>query len=908
MLASFCSATRLTGSLLFQELKNETPLLRMRALHAESGALLGESFSAPDGQFAIDLPLVETSHSDFHLPVRVEALDGQNTVLSEGQLEVRPGEHASLTLQLPSEPAEIVSALEISSPRLVNPGAAAWLRQRVQGFVDRDELPAEALVSLENALRPLEWAGDLQEEANRALEGDRTAAARLKASLLGWGIQRMGDDAFEPGEKWEADGPCPGSERGAWLLDVGALLPLTLAAVHSAEDAEEAQLMLDGLSAAVWSRPWVELLYSAAQQGDPAPMRTLMMPMPGDTPVLPRGGPLGGPGNLGWPNVPEKKTGPMRANPTAADLVPRFRTPKNLPPSEKERCQASAMAEVAQIKQALPRYTIRTLDNPNACAGQLLTIRGENFGKSGKVVFPGPAKPIDSTQAVLWSDTTIQVVVPLEAAPGFIQLQILAQHLRRCCQDFFIYRLGDTLPEFTGGIPQILSLWIDNVQGNTSAAPQSSVNVWFETSQGSGVTTRLTVTHIWGGMIFQTPPLPGGAHAIKFTTPYAERPTDLNVTVQAWGACQTAELAYTLTLARQPDLRISEVEVTQGIQRLNNTVRLAAQHRTMVRLYLTGGVSFFSYTGTPDQLPNVTGSVTLWRGSQRLTTVRPTKMTFTAENSFQLSDRQTLAKSLNFTLPPQDLKGPVRLEIRVWVDPLPHGVLSGPHTSDMRSLDLNFEATTRVKMVRVRLQDDSRGLPAPDDNDFDRTADGAQSLFPLPEEGFEFHWMPGQRVISINHDLKTKDGWINVLEDLDDLAEDTANAWGMVWAGVLPAELPNVPKEVRMPFNGMGRQGDGEDNYPAMVCQSRLPTTFAHELAHVFGYGHAGCPSSGPDMPEGIDSSLPMYIEEVAIDTYSDKIFSPGALGAGELMSYCSGNGRFTSINLWHKLLDLLKV
>jgi hypothetical protein len=211
-------------------------------------------------------------------------------------------------------------------------------------------------------------------------------------------------------------------------------------------------------------------------------------------------------------------------------------------------------------------------------------------------------------------------------------------------------------------------------------------------------------------------------------------------------------------------------------------------------------------------------------------------------------------------------------------------------------------------MVRVRLQDDSRGLPAPGDNDFDRTADGAQSLFPLPEDGFEFHWMPGQQVISINHDLKTKDGWINVLEDLDDLAEDTANAWGMVWAGVLPAELPGVPKEERMPFNGMARQGDGEDDFPAMVCQSRLSTSFAHELAHVFGYGHAGCPSSGPDMPEGIDSSLPMYIEEVAIDTYSDTIFSPGALGAGELMSYCRGNGRFTSIILWHKLLDLLKV
>jgi len=206
----------------------------------------------------------------------------------------------------------------------------------------------------------------------------------------------------------------------------------------------------------------------------------------------------------------------------------------------------------------------------------------------------------------------------------------------------------------------------------------------------------------------------------------------------------------------------------------------------------------------------------------------------------------------------------------------------------------------------VRLKDDSRnppaGLAAPSDNDFNKAALGAQSLLPLPEDGFEFHWLPGQEVVATNHDLSTDEGWGFVLEDLDDLAEDTANAWSMVWAGLLPAARPGDS----LFWSGLARKGNGKHDYSAMTCVSGQPTTFAHELVHTLGYHHAGCPASGAGMPRTIDPDLPMYIEEVAVDTYTNQIFLPGI--AGELMSYCSNNGKFTSINLWHKLMDLMKV
>ena len=101
----------------------------------------------------------------------------------------------------------------------------------------------------------------------------------------------------------------------------------------------------------------------------------------------------------------------------------------------------------------------------------------------------------------------------------------------------------------------------------------------------------------------------------------------------------------------------------------------------------------------------------------------------------------------------------------------------------------------------------------------------------------------------------------------------------------------------------MGRKGDGEHDYPAMVAQAGLAATFAHELAHVFGFGHTPCGS-----PKDIDPDLPGYIEETGVDVHSGTTFPAGMGSTGELMSYCSGQSRWVSIALWTKLMNLLKV
>ena len=849
------------------------------------------------------------------LDVTVEVFDDQGTVQAGAQVVVRPGETVAVTLVVAELDRDRFRHESPVVPPFLAGEAATVLRARVRQRVDRGDLPEGAMAEVDEALRPLEWLSSLQADAHAALRGEPDAADRLRLALLGYVAPVPDDEPVDDlGDVLEhATEPATGPAEG--IVDDSGLLAVVAAAVHVAATDAEANLLVGGLSRAAWSGPFVEALVGASRTDDPQPMRTLMGLPPGDLPMPPGGLPGGGkpggglPGEFwpggkpGWPQVPGKRKGipGIRVGPVVADLVAHFRTPVNKTPTEHERCLVGAMVQVARIKQALPRYAIRSFDNPNACPGELLTIRGERFGAAGRVVFQGSSPA--GVMPLAWTDDVIHVVVPADATPGPIRLSILDQVLRLCGQTFPIYRLGDTLAAFNGGLPRVTSFFLNGVDGDTSAAPGSKVDLQFTTSTGELTSVDVRVVDPAGAVVFQTV-VPGGFHAFSFTAPpVSTGPVDLAVSVAVHGVCGISTRSATLVVTHQPDLRILDVEVTQAIQRLDNTVRLAARRRTMVRLYLGNGLGNhrpFSYTATPSELPGVTGSVTLWRGTTRLAVISPTPAVITSRFFFQPSGREGLSLSLNFDLPVGVLDGPLRIEARVWLATRPHGVLDGPHTNDVRSVTVTFEPTNHVRIVRVLLQDDSRPMvTTPTAADFGVMLQGARARMPLPDDGWEIYLPPGSPVVATNHDLTTEDGWSFVLEDIDDIAEDTTNAWSYAWTGVIAAELPGAPLEL----NGMGRKGDGEHDYPAMVAQAGLAATFAHELAHVFGFGHAPCGST-----KDIDPDLPGYIEETGVDVHSGTTFPAGMGSTGELMSYCSGQSRWVSIALWTKMMNLLKV
>ncbi len=179
----------------------------------------------------------------------------------------------------------------------------------------------------------------------------------------------------------------------------------------------------------------------------------------------------------------------------------------------------------------------------------------------------------------------------------------------------------------------------------------------FKTSVGSGVIVQLRVFRGPTQVNF-FPTLPGGAHTLTFRTPKVEQPLDLRVVLNTGNECGNAEQTITVVVAQQPNLLITQVEVTQAIQRLNNTVRLAAHRRTMVRVYMSTELSDFSYTAATRALPGVTGSVTLLRAGQPIATVPPTVATpKTVQTVFFPYARESLDSSLNFVLPSEHLSG-----------------------------------------------------------------------------------------------------------------------------------------------------------------------------------------------------------------------------------------------------------
>ena len=259
------------------------PALLVRARSADSGALLAETYSAADGQFALDLPLAGPAGTDFRLPLLVEVLDGNQALLVEIPPGVAPGEQVALNLSLADFSDLAPAYTPAAPPSLVDTEAAALLRKQVQDFVTRGELPEQAVDALEDALRPLEWTAALAVDAQAALQGDPEAGERLRTALLGWNMPVPEDEPVETWAEEDAAVDGYGEPTQTGLVNADGLLPVALAAVYVSADPREAQLMLDGLAAAVWSRPWLDQVFAAARLGEPAPMQT-MMGMPGPFP------------------------------------------------------------------------------------------------------------------------------------------------------------------------------------------------------------------------------------------------------------------------------------------------------------------------------------------------------------------------------------------------------------------------------------------------------------------------------------------------------------------------------------------------------------------------------------------------------------------------------------------------
>jgi hypothetical protein len=409
--------------------------------------------------------------------------------------------------------------------------------------------------------------------------------------------------------------------------------------------------------------------------------------------------------------------------------------------------------------------------------------------------------------------------------------------------------------------------------------------------------------------------------------PFTEsRPVDALYELVATNFYGTVRAEVKVHLRRIPELRIIGIEIIQSIQnffpdnRLNlpyiggiisipvppewsNNIRLVSKKRTIVRVYVDSGIrDGFDNGGGPNTQAYVYGSVRLLApGRDRIVYPINTPRTIIARPSEWIV-RQNLAHTLNFELDWRDPWGWIILYVDVWVrrpysEPIPTGRIS-------RTFErIQFQNRRHRIVVRILVRDSRYNiLPEPTPWDFELSLGGARARFPIANDGFILHIAPGFEVISTSRDLNTRDGWEDLLDDLDDISDDFED-WDQIWAAL-------VPNSSGYAANGIADAGFEAwywwDSYPRMIAQRGLIGTFSHEMGHTFGLGHSPCPKPGePGAPGNIDFRLldSGKTDVLGIDVGLRQLFFPGG---GDLMSYCDGNNRWPSSKVYNILFDSL--
>jgi hypothetical protein len=901
----------------------ERPLgrsVRLRVTDTRAGNNLAETVSLPDGQFAVAVPC--GPHDDSIL--LVEAVDSAGDIIGRQEIS---GDHSTiLTVN------RTLHEEDAHRPTLLT-GAAADLVARITGLEASGLMPTGALGVLDTALGRLAWLDGLLEPAHRAILGDAEAAAVVREALGAWAREIP----FFP----TVPTARPSSSREERSHDDAPALPYTLvsadavgtfasAILTAGRSLDEQIEMADGLGAVLSPRPWLEVVAGATVSGDVPAMR-VMMGAPGSMPLglggLPGGGLPGVPGG-GFPGLPggfpggkPKGSGLVKVHPTVADLVERFRSPVIFPPSDKERCFIGAMTKAAAIRDSVPAYRITGLDPADACPGDLLTITGRNFGTHGSVVFPGTAAPIPNTSAMEWTDGRIRIVIPDGAGPGPITLSILEASFVQCGQLFTVFRTGGCDLPFEGGTAAVNLFVLDGTDNPLRVDPGALVSIYCDVTAHPFAQTHVWVTQD-GATIADFGTLAGGgSRDHDFTAPRPAGPVICVVHLDVSGPCGHYEQQRTLTVAATPHLSIAYLEVTQGLQDAAHTVPLVAGRTTGVRAYLTSGLGGFSYTGTPGEVANVTGTLHVERGGVVVASI-PAAAPVTVGATFADADRSGTAHALVFVVPGSLMDGDVTMRVSAKVAALPgFGTAPAddptPGTSGSRIVHAERLGILIVVPLRMGLTNPAHPMPVPTLAEWMASSVGAQDRYPLGDADMWVAVPATGGVLSTDHFLgKRADGeftgWNDALDELDDYA-DRYNNFDWIFAGIVPAGgifslngTSHVANDRPWPL---------ENDRRCFLFQSGLRATFAHEMAHTLGVNHAPC--GDPQKLGKIDPNLPAGIEPGVVGWRpSDGRLMPPMWS--ELMSYCTPTSatwpipptrddRWPSVALWNILRDQLK-
>jgi hypothetical protein len=575
--------------------------------------------------------------------------------------------------------------------------------------------------------------------------------------------------------------------------------------------------------------------------------------------------------------------------------------------------------------------------NPNVgCEDQTTAIKGTGFGTTQpadvSVLFPHSSGTCVRATVVNWSDTEIFVKVPKGVRSGCIGFlrqvaapdggllaeaaATLAGELEGCLGQAAsnaaqrlrqagpvgIVRCPPCLPgganRFSGGGPAIDQF---AANGGTSVfvEPGDLIILSWRTTVATSVTlSPATPTAPW---IPPSGPLPvNGMHPAGYMA--GSQPRTVKYQLVARNACDTMSRSVEVHLRKTPKLTVTAIEVVQAIQRPDNSVRLVAGKRTVVRVFVASGLTGgFDYGPGPDIQPGVGGRVIAFPESagHGFDAGEPLPPGSLAAQPAAAIARGTRTHSLNFELPLAACTGKVRLDVRVAVKD--HELdIGGPFVA-IGTTTVTFQDPPTQVVEPYLIVDVVNGVPAPSMAQYNASLQEARKRFPIAETGFSVGPSTPFSTGSAR-DLVTEVGWSSLLNALATLAFVHT---GAIRTGLVPLD----PGNLRGPYalNGMGFPRFGV-TMPALLSQAGLRGTFAHEMGHTLSINHApNCTTFW----DNIDGRLPGNTEEVGFDVPANTLIPAGR---GELMSYrgdtsrCPGPTRWPSIALWDLLFDSLGI
>jgi hypothetical protein len=571
-----------------------------------------------------------------------------------------------------------------------------------------------------------------------------------------------------------------------------------------------------------------------------------------------------------------------------------------------------------------------TLLAPNVgCAGQVVSIQGSGFGASQPsgvdVYFPSRSGGCAKATVRSWSDTAVEVEAPADVGTGCVGFVrggrggaelteaslTLAGELESCigiAAAGAAHRLRTKMPLgivscppclpgganlFRGGPPVIDGFSANggtqvtvepNERVTLTWAVRNAVSVWVDRTSSAGPFTPPPVPT----------PLTGSQDVGVFT---GTSPVTARYRLTALGGCGPVTRSVSVDLRARPTLGILGIEVVQAIQRPNNSVSMVEGKRTAVRVYVSSGISNgFDAGFGPNVQPDVTGRLTAFPSgvNQGFDAGPPFNpgATLAAQPGVAIN-RSNVSHSLNFEVPLNLVAGTVRLDARVWVKG--HEMDVGGRYRAFSSATATFLPQATQEVLPILVGDSGLALGPPSLGQFNASLQGARTRYPIAQTGFIVNppITIGTNPI-IGHDLTTGLGWNMLVFSLA--------TWvflpGVPGTPVGGIRAALVPRDSRYAVNGMGTPRVGL-SVPAFAAQNGLPATFAHEMGHCFGSGHAPCPPPGtPGAPGGIDSRLSGTTEADGMDVPLRSVIP---IGRGDVMAMviCGDQGRWPTITFW---------